>query len=130
LLLALTNFYRNPFVEMQAIDRAHRIGQQKPVKVHRILVEKTVEDRIIDLQNQKRRVVEAALDEKASQGLGRLGRQELIYLFNGGAERETAPRPAYVPGLGSVASAAAAAIAAAAGPAAATSSSSPSSSSD
>jgi hypothetical protein len=112
---------------MQAIDRAHRIGQQKPVKVHRILVEKTVEDRIIDLQNRKRRLVEAALDEKASQGLGRLGRQELIYLFNGGAERETAPRAAYVPGLGSVASAAAAAIAAAAGPAAATSSSAPSS---
>lgn len=116
---------------MQAIDRAHRIGQQKRVKVHRILVEKTIEDRIIDLQNQKRKLVEAALDEKASQGLGRLGRQELIYLFNGGAERETAPRPAYVPGLGSVASAAAAAaIAAAAGPAAATFSSSPSSSSD
>ena len=108
---------------MQAVDRAHRIGQQKPVKVHRILVENTVEDRIIELQNRKRRLVEAALDEKASQGLGRLGRQELIYLFNGGAERETAPRPAYVPGLGSV-------TAAAAGPAATISSSPPSSSSD
>lgn len=102
---------------MQAVDRAHRIGQQKPVKVHRILVEKTVEDRIIDLQNRKRKLVEAALDEKASQGLGRLGRQELIYLFNGGAERETAPRPAYVPGLGGlVATAASGAFAAAAGP--------------
>src|SRR5277367_3619552 len=77
---------------MQAVDRAHRIGQQRPVKVHRILIEKTVEDRIIELQNRKRKLVEAALDEKASQGLGRLGRQELIYLFNGGAERETAPR--------------------------------------
>ncbi len=85
---------------MQAVDRAHRIGQQRPVKVHRILIAKTIEDRIIELQNQKRKLVEAALDEKASQGLGRLGRQELIYLFNGGAERETAPRPAYVPGLG------------------------------
>jgi hypothetical protein len=93
-------FSRNPFVEMQAVDRAHRIGQQKPVKVHRILIAKTVEDRIIELQNQKRKLVEAALDEKASQGLGRLGRQELIYLFNGSAERETAPRPAHVPGLG------------------------------
>jgi len=112
---------------MQAVDRAHRIGQQRPVKVHRILIEKTVEDRIIELQNRKRKLVEAALDEKASQGLGRLGRQELIYLFNGGAERETAPRPAYVPRLGPVA---AAAMAAAAGPAADASSSSPSSSSD
>jgi hypothetical protein len=84
---------------MQAVDRAHRIGQQKPVKVHRILVEKTVEDRIIELQNKKRQLVEAALDEKASRGLGRLGQQELIYLFNGGAERETAPRPAVSLGL-------------------------------
>ena len=78
---------------MQAVDRAHRIGQQKPVQVHRILIAGTVEDRIIELQNKKRKLVEAALDEKASQGLGRLGRQELIYLFNGGAERETAPHP-------------------------------------
>ena len=77
---------------MQAVDRAHRIGQQRPVKVHRILVKGTVEDRIIDLQNEKRKLVEAALDEKASQGLGRLGRQELIYLFNGREERETAER--------------------------------------
>jgi hypothetical protein len=86
---------RNPFIEMQAVDRAHRIGQQKPVKVHRILVEKTVEDRIIELQNNKRKLVEAALDEKASQGLGRLGRDELIYLFNGNGERETAARQPY-----------------------------------
>lgn len=75
---------------MQAVDRAHRIGQQRPVKVHRILVKETVEDRIIDLQDRKRKLVEAALDEKASQGLGRLGRQELIYLFNGSADRERA----------------------------------------
>lgn len=37
----------NPFIEEQAIDRAHRIGQKRPVQVHRILVENTVEDRII-----------------------------------------------------------------------------------
>jgi SNF2 family DNA or RNA helicase len=79
---------------MQAVDRAYRIGQQKPVKVYRILVKETVEDRIIDIQNRKRKLVEAALDEKASQGLGSLDRQDLIYLFNGGADRETASRPA------------------------------------
>lgn len=83
-------------MEMQAVDRAHRIGQQKPVTVHRILVKGTVEDRIIDLQNQKRKIIEAALDEKASAGLGRLGREELVYLFNGGngEVRQTLARPA------------------------------------
>lgn len=42
----------NPFVEAQAIDRIHRIGQLKPVKVHRIMIEGTVEDRILDLQKR------------------------------------------------------------------------------
>jgi len=40
----------NPFVEDQAIDRIHRIGQSRPVKVHRIVIEGTVEDRILKLQ--------------------------------------------------------------------------------
>ncbi|CAP67535.1 uncharacterized protein PODANS_1_14320 [Podospora anserina S mat+] len=75
----------NPFIEMQAVDRAHRIGQQKEVQVHRILVKETVEDRIMDLQEKKRELVESALDEDKSKQLGRLGVQELAYIFNGGA---------------------------------------------
>jgi SNF2 family DNA or RNA helicase len=42
----------NPFVEMQAIDRIHRIGQLKPVTVHRIVIAQTVEDRILALQDK------------------------------------------------------------------------------
>lgn len=73
----------NPYIEMQAVDRAHRIGQQKPVQVHRLLVEGTVEDRIVALQEQKRQFVDAALDEGESKQLGRLSLQDLQYLFNG-----------------------------------------------
>ncbi|KAI9759468.1 MAG: GTP-binding nuclear protein gsp1/Ran [Chaenotheca gracillima] len=71
----------NPFIEEQAIDRTHRIGQLRPVKVHRILVQETVEDRIIALQEKKRELIEGALDEKASQSIGRLGTRELAFLF-------------------------------------------------
>ena len=71
----------NPFIEEQAIDRAHRIGQMRPVKVHRILIDKTVEDRIIALQEKKRELINQALDESASRSVSRLGRQELAYLF-------------------------------------------------
>ena len=71
----------NPYVEEQAIDRAHRIGQQRPVQVHRILIENTVEDRILALQEKKRAMIESALDEDASRAVGRLGIQELGYLF-------------------------------------------------
>ncbi|KAK0105181.1 hypothetical protein ONS95_004422 [Cadophora gregata] len=73
----------NPYIEMQAVDRAHRIGQQNKVEVHRILIEGTVEDRIIDLQNQKRNLVESALDENASKSMGRLDIRQLAFLFNG-----------------------------------------------
>jgi len=73
----------NPYVEMQAVDRAHRIGQLNPVMVHRIIVKGTCEDRILALQEQKRQMVESALDENASRKLAQLGQQELIFLFNG-----------------------------------------------
>lgn len=71
----------NPYIEMQAIDRAYRIGQLKPVEVHRILVKGTVEDRILELQERKRALVDAALDEGASKELARLGPQQLAFLF-------------------------------------------------
>ncbi|KAL9005446.1 MAG: hypothetical protein Q9188_001771 [Gyalolechia gomerana] len=71
----------NPYVEEQAIDRAHRIGQQRPVEVHRILIPGTVEDRILTLQEKKRAMIENALDENASKQVGRLGVRELGYLF-------------------------------------------------
>jgi SNF2 family DNA or RNA helicase len=71
----------NPYVEEQAIDRAHRIGQVRPVKVHRVLIPSTVEDRIIELQEKKRALIEEALDEKQHQSISRLGVQELAYLF-------------------------------------------------
>ena len=71
----------NPYIEEQAIDRAHRIGQMRPVQVHRMLVANTVEDRILALQEKKRQLIEGALDEKASQTIGRLGTRELAFLF-------------------------------------------------
>lgn len=71
----------NPYVEEQAVDRAHRIGQMREVHVHRILVQETVEDRILELQEKKRELIEGALDENAGQRLSRLGTRELAYLF-------------------------------------------------
>jgi SNF2 family DNA or RNA helicase len=44
----------NPAVEAQATDRAHRIGQDKPVFVYKLVTEKTVEERILELQKSKR----------------------------------------------------------------------------
>ncbi|KAK7959385.1 uncharacterized protein PG986_004239 [Apiospora aurea] len=71
----------NPFVEDQAVDRAHRIGQEREVTVHRVLVAGTIEDRILELQEKKRRLVGAALSEEGARGITRLSLQELRGLF-------------------------------------------------
>ncbi|KAG5362652.1 ATP-dependent helicase ULS1 [Yarrowia sp. B02] len=72
----------NPYVEEQAMDRAHRIGQQRDVTVHKIVVEQTVEDRILELQKRKREMIESALDPSGQRQMARLSREELLFLFN------------------------------------------------
>ncbi len=51
----------NPAVEDQATDRAHRIGQTRPVQVHRLIAEGTIEDRIAEMLAAKRSLAEAVL---------------------------------------------------------------------
>ncbi|MFF8448437.1 DEAD/DEAH box helicase [Streptomyces leeuwenhoekii] len=51
----------NPAVEAQATDRAYRIGQTRPVQVHRLIAEGTVEDRIAALLTRKRELADAVL---------------------------------------------------------------------
>ncbi|MGW6553335.1 DEAD/DEAH box helicase, partial [Streptomyces sp. NPDC055051] len=51
----------NPAVEAQATDRAYRIGQTRPVQVHRIVAEGTVEDRIAAMLARKRELADAVL---------------------------------------------------------------------
>lgn len=53
--------YWNPFVETQAIDRAHRIGQTRPVIVYRLTIPKTIEERVLELQEKKKRMVGTTL---------------------------------------------------------------------
>ncbi|KAF2182496.1 hypothetical protein K469DRAFT_585945 [Zopfia rhizophila CBS 207.26] len=71
----------NPFIEDQAVDRAHRMRQEREVHVHRVLVPETVEDRICALQDRKREIINAALDENAGKSIARLGLRDLMFLF-------------------------------------------------
>jgi hypothetical protein len=61
----------NPAAEAQAVDRAHRIGQQRPVFAYRLIARDTVEEKIVDLQRRKRRVADAILaaDETVMEAL-------------------------------------------------------------
>ncbi|MBI5542392.1 MAG: DEAD/DEAH box helicase, partial [Deltaproteobacteria bacterium] len=69
----------NPAVEDQAADRAHRIGQERPVMVHRLVALGTVEARIRALQAEKRSLAEAALS--GSDRAASLSRDDLIALL-------------------------------------------------
>jgi superfamily II DNA or RNA helicase len=73
----------NPAVEDQASDRAHRIGQQRPVTIYRLVAQGTIEEKIVALHHQKRDLAEQLL---AGTGAGgRISAEELLELL-----RETA----------------------------------------
>ena len=69
----------NPAAEDQATDRAHRIGQQRPVISCRLIAEDTVEEKILELQERKRELVRAAMDE--GEMAKALTREDLLGLF-------------------------------------------------
>jgi superfamily II DNA or RNA helicase len=68
----------NPAVEEQAFDRAHRIGQDKPVFVYRLIASDTVEERILALQAEKRALSELAAGAPAAA----LSREDLLRLLD------------------------------------------------
>jgi SNF2 family DNA or RNA helicase len=57
----------NPAAEAQASDRAHRIGQTKPVFIHKLICQSTIEERIVELQKTKAALVEGLLTGRAEK---------------------------------------------------------------
>jgi len=51
----------NPFIDLQAMDRVHRIGTSKPVTVYRLIAESTIETRIQALQLQKQMLADEVI---------------------------------------------------------------------
>ncbi|MDP2237244.1 MAG: DEAD/DEAH box helicase [Bacteroidales bacterium] len=72
----------NPAVEDQATDRAHRIGQNRPVTVYRIVAKNTIEEKIIQLHNTKREMAESIL--QGNDAPSKLSINEMIQLLQGG----------------------------------------------
>ena len=71
----------NPAVEAQAIDRSHRIGQTQQVFAYRLIAKDTVEQKILDLQQKKRDLADAILDENRNV-IGTLTRDDLEFLLS------------------------------------------------
>ena len=62
-LVYLLDPWWNPQAERQAIDRAHRIGQDRPVTVRRLVAAGTIEEKVLALQQRKRTLFDAVLDD-------------------------------------------------------------------
>jgi SNF2 family DNA or RNA helicase len=69
----------NPAVEDQASDRAHRIGQQRPVTVYRLVTKHTIEEKIVQLHQEKRDLAGSLLD--GSDISGKISAEELLRLI-------------------------------------------------
>jgi len=71
----------NPAVERQAADRTHRIGQEKPVFIYKVIVRDSVEEKILLLQEKKRQLVEQIIHADGSI-FKSLTREDLEVLFS------------------------------------------------
>ena len=73
----------NPAAEDQASARAHRIGQQRPVTVYRLVTQGSIEDRIVKLHHQKRALAEGVLSGQDGGGGTVLGSAQMLALLRG-----------------------------------------------
>jgi len=69
----------NPAVEDQASDRAHRIGQQRPVTIYRLVTKGTIEEKIVNLHQQKRELADSLLE--GSDMSGKITPEQLLQLI-------------------------------------------------
>ncbi len=70
----------NPAVEDQASDRAHRIGQKRPVTIYRLVAKGTIEEKIVDLHHQKRDLADSLLE--GTDMSGKVTTDALLQLIN------------------------------------------------
>ncbi|HLP87475.1 MAG TPA: DEAD/DEAH box helicase [Nostocaceae cyanobacterium] len=72
----------NPAVEDQASDRAHRIGQKRPVTIYRLVAKNTIEEKIVELHQHKRDLADNLLE--GADMSGKISTNELLQLINEG----------------------------------------------
>jgi len=70
----------NPAAQDQATDRAYRIGQDKPVFVYKLIVQNSVEEKIVQMQEGKKALAEAIYEGK-EQGFSKMDEKDLLDLF-------------------------------------------------
>jgi SWI/SNF-related matrix-associated actin-dependent regulator of chromatin subfamily A3 len=88
-----------PAIEDQAVDRVHRLGQQRETKVFRLVVEDSVEERVLGIQDEKRKLMSLAFaekenDKKKKKKSAGAGIQDLMRLLGQSSSQEKSQVPA------------------------------------
>ena len=87
----------NPQVDLQAMDRAHRIGQKKQVRVFRLITENTVEERIIERAEIKLRLDNVVIQQgRLADNTNKVGKEEMLGWIRHGADQIFASRDSQV----------------------------------
>ncbi|MGL6186702.1 MAG: DEAD/DEAH box helicase [Clostridium chrysemydis] len=75
----------NPSVENQANDRAHRFGQKEPVEIIKIVSKDTIEEKVLNLQNQKNMLIKSILENGnlSNEYLSSLSNEDFLKMFEG-----------------------------------------------
>jgi SNF2 family DNA or RNA helicase len=77
-----TDPWWNPAVEDQASDRAHRIGQQRPVTIYRLVAKDTIEEKIVELHHHKRDLADSLLE--GADISGKISTEALLEMISEG----------------------------------------------
>ncbi|WUR05070.1 DNA repair protein RAD16 [Vairimorpha necatrix] len=77
----LMDLWWNPAVEEQAMDRIHRIGQHRPIRIHRIIIQNSIESKILELQKKKKVLFESAVEQNYG-AVEKINEEDLHFLFS------------------------------------------------
>lgn len=83
----------NPMKDLQAMDRAHRIGQKKVVNVYRLITRGTLEEKIMGLQKFKLNIANSIVNQQNS-GLQSMDTDQILDLFNVSNEKDSGKKKA------------------------------------
>lgn len=72
----------NPAIEDQAADRVHRFGQKNAVQVLRLISRGTIEERINELQEKKRELIDSVIETGANKQISSLSKEEILRLLD------------------------------------------------
>jgi len=82
----------NPAVENQASDRAHRIGQDKPVFIYKLVASNTVEEKIMAMQQQKQQLADQTINQGENAAIQNLTADDIMDLFSASDPTESNAR--------------------------------------